>query len=637
MAKKDYTELAKDIVAHVGGKENVIDLRHCVTRLRFRLKDVAKADTDYLKAREGVVTVVEAGGQYQVVIGNHVPDVYAAVLQEGVAGVGVLDVDEGDAGPKGSLFDRFIDMISSIFQPTLGVLAAAGILKGLASLLTALFGWTAANSGVYVLLNVAGDGFFQFLPIVLALTAARKFKVTEFIALALAAALVYPGLSDMVTALGEAKAANFFGLPISLPAGGYLQTVMPIVLAVWVTSYVEKWVRSWMPDVVKLFMVPFVTLLIMVPVTFLAVGPVANTVSAWIGAAFGAIYGFSPVLYGVLLGGLWQIMVMFGLHWGLIPLAIVELSQTGTSFALVPAVLPSFTQVGVLGAIMLKTKEKKVKGLSFPAFISAIFGVTEPAIYGITLPMKTPFYLSCVISAIIGGYVGFFKPISYVMGGLGIFSFPAYVNPQTGDLSGMWVMIGGAVLAVVLSFIAQMLVPVPTLYGQASESQSKEVVAEPVADLKEISQEIVASPMTGQILDLADVPDPVFASGVMGKGVAIQPTEGLVLAPANAEVTLVFPSKHAIGLKTENGAELLIHVGMDTVSLDGKGFESFVSVGDKVSSGQQLLSFDLDVIHEAGLPSVTPIIVTNTDSFEDVLVTQDKQVTTGDYLLTAVK
>lgn len=635
MAKKDYSELARDIVTHVGGKENVVDLRHCVTRLRFRLKDVAKADTNYLKAREGVVTVVEAGGQYQVVIGNHVPDVYAAVLEQGVSGVGALDLDEGDTRPKGNLFDRFIDMISSIFQPTLGVLAAAGILKGLASLLTAAFGWTAANSGVYLLLNVAGDGFMQFLPIVLALTAARKFKVTEFIALALAAALVYPSLSDMVTALGEAKAATFFGLPITLPAGGYLQTVMPIILAVWLTSYVEKWVRSWIPDVVKLFMVPFVTLLIMVPATFLAIGPVANAASAGIGAAFSAIYGFSPILYGVLLGGLWQVMVMFGLHWGLIPLAIVELSQTGTSFALVPAVLPSFTQVGTLGAIMLKTKEKKVKSLSFPAFISAIFGVTEPAIYGITLPMKTPFYISCVISAIIGGYVGFFKPISYVMGGLGIFSFPAYANPKTGDLSGMWIMIGGAVLAVVLSFVAQLLVPVPTLYGGQSEAKA-EPVAEPVTPLKELAQDIIASPMTGQVVSLADVPDPVFASGVMGKGLAIEPTAGVVLAPANGEITLVFPSKHAVGLKTENGAELLIHIGMDTVSLDGQGFTSQVSVGDKVVSGQELLTFDLEVIKAAGLPTITPIIVTNTDSFEDILLTQDNQVTAGDYLLTTV-
>lgn len=634
MAKKDYTELAKDIVVHVGGKDNVIDLRHCVTRLRFRLKDVAKADTDYLKVREGVVTVVEAGGQYQVVIGNHVPDVYAAVLAQGVSGVGSLDTDEGDVTDKGSLFDRFIDMISSIFQPTLGVLAAAGILKGLASLLTALFGWTAANSGVYLLLNIAGDGFMQFLPIVLALTAARKFKVTEFIALALAAALVYPGLSDMVTALGEAKVANFFGLPITLPAGGYLQTVMPIILAVWVTSYVERWVRSWMPDVIKLFMVPFVTLLMMVPVTFLVIGPVANAASAGIGAAFSAIYGFSPILYGVLLGGLWQVMVMFGLHWGLIPLAIVELSQTGTSFALVPAVLPSFTQVGALGAIMLKTKEQKVKSLSFPAFISAIFGVTEPAIYGVTLPMKTPFYLSCVVSAIIGGYVGFFKPISYVMGGLGIFSFPAYVNPKTGDLTGMWVMIGGAVLAVVLSFIVQMLVPVPALYAGADVQA--EPVAEPVAELKELAQEIVASPMSGQVISLTDVPDPVFASGVMGKGLAIEPTDGVLVAPANGEVTLVFPSKHALGLKTENGAELLIHVGMDTVSLEGQGFINHVSVGDKVTSGQELLTFDLDVIKAAGLPTITPIIVTNTDSFTDILLTQETDVTRGDYLLTTL-
>lgn len=640
---KDYSELAKDIVAHVGGKENVNNVRHCVTRLRFVLKDESKADTDYLKQRDGVVTVVKAGGQYQVVIGNHVPDVYAAVLDQGVAGVGSIDVDEGDEGPKGNLFDRFIDIISSLFQPTLGVLAAAGILKGIAACLTAFLGWDATNSGAYLIFNMAGDGFFQFLPIVLALTAARKFKMSEFIAVAIAAALVYPNLSTTETGLHAVlaanKAANFFGLPFTLPPGGYLQTVMPIILAVWIASHLERWIRSWMPDVIKVFMVPFFTLLIMVPFTFLLVGPVASTASSWIGNIFSTIHSFNPIIYGVLLGTLWQVMVMFGLHWGLVPLAILEFSQTGSTVLLVAAALPNFTQTGVLAAIIAKTKEEKVKTISIPAFISSIFGVTEPAIYGVTLPMKTPFIISCAVSGLVGGYLGFFNPHNYSFGALGIFQYPGYVNPKTGDPSGMWVMIIGTLIAFLLSFTIQMLVPVPTLFGGKTKTEDKKAEAEtaPSADLKPIKQEIISSPIAGQVIKLEDVPDQVFASGAMGKGIAIEPNQGLVVAPTKAEVSLVFPTGHAIGLKTENGAELLIHIGMDTVSLDGKGFKTLIAAGDIVEAGQALVEFDIAVVKDAGLPVTSPIIVANSTDFEDILTTQETSVQTGDYLLTAVK
>ncbi|MDY3024987.1 MAG: PTS transporter subunit EIIC, partial [Streptococcus hyovaginalis] len=305
MASKNYTELAKVIVAHVGGKDNVVNLRHCVTRLRFVLKDEAKADTDYLKARDGVVTVVKAGGQYQVVIGNHVPDVYAAVLEQGVQGVGSLDTDEGDT-PKGNLFDRFVDLISGIFQPFLGALAAAGIIKGLVAILTAVFGLNATNSALYVILNAAGDGFFQFLPIMIALTAARKFKMGEFTAMAIAAALVYPTLPTALPVLKEAGLDHILGIPFELPAAGsYLQTVMPVILAVWVASIIEKFMKKITPDVVKLFVVPFVTILITVPLTFLLVGPLANLVSDLLSKGFTAVMGFSPLLYGILLGAAW--------------------------------------------------------------------------------------------------------------------------------------------------------------------------------------------------------------------------------------------------------------------------------------------------------------------------------------------
>ncbi|HEM5291799.1 TPA: PTS glucose transporter subunit IIA [Streptococcus suis] len=634
---KDYTDLATDIVAHVGGKENISSLKHCVTRLRFGLKDESKADTDYLKARDGVVTVVQAGGQYQVVIGNHVPDVYAAVQKvAGISGDGALDIDEGD-GLKGNLFERFIDLLSGIFQAFLGPLAAAGIIKGLVAIMASR-GLTSDNSAIYAILNAAGDGFFQYLPLLVALTSARKFKMNEFTALAIGMALIYPTLPGSLAALKEAGLDNVFGIPFVLPtAGSYLSTVIPAILATWVASIIEKNIRKVTPDVVKLFVVPFVTILVAVPLTFLVVGPVANFISDVLSNTFTAIMNFSPLLYGLILGATWQVLVMFGMHWAVVPLAIMQVASNGMSSILVPALLPNFTQTGVLLAIMLKTKESKVKTVSMPALVSSVFGVTEPAIYGVTLPMKTPFFISCAVSGVIGAATMFFNVTGYSVGGMGVFLYPSLVNPANGDMSGMIAAIILTVVAIVVSFAIQMALPVPYLYGEPTEKKSVEETKESVPELKEIKQEIIASPLIGKVVKLEDVPDAVFASGAMGKGIAIDPLDGILVSPAKAEITLVFPTKHAIGLRTENGAELLIHIGMDTVSLAGKGFESFVQVGDRVEAGQKLLEFDLHQIKAADLPVITPIIVTNTADYEDILVTQESQINSGDYLLTTVK
>ena len=619
MAK--YTELAEDILKHVGGKENVNSLKHCVTRLRFDLKDESKADDDYLKNRDGVVTVVKAGGQYQVVIGNHVPDVYAEVLQVGgLPAGGSLDLDEGDA-PKGNLFDRFVSMVSSIFQPFLGPLAAAGIIKGVVAIMAAC-GLSAATSPMYVILNAAGDGFFQFLPILIALTSARRFKVNEFTAIAIAGALVYPDIATAVAALQKAGHGHVLGaIPFTLPAGGYLSTVMPSILAIWVASHIQKFFTKIIPDVIKVFAVPFFTLLITVPLTFLVVGPLANSFSDLLTNVFQAIMGFSPVVYGFVLGVLWQILVMFGMHWALVPLGILEVTTKGQSTILLAALLPCFTQTGVLGAIMLKTKEDKVRTISMPAFISSIFGVTEPAIYGVTLPMKVPFYISCVVSGFLGAAMMGFNIPMYSAGAMGIFVFPTLIGPD-GSLSKVTLAIIIAIVGALVSFLIQLFVRVPNLYGGgAAKVEEKAEEAAPAP--KEIQQEIIASPLIGNVVPLDQVPDQVFASGAMGKGIAIDPTDGVVVAPAKATVNLVFPTGHAIGLTTENGAELLIHIGMDTVSLAGKGFKTYVEAGEVVEAGQKLIEFDLAVIREAKLPVITPVIVTNTPDFDDVLTTKE--------------
>lgn len=626
---KDYTELAQDIVAHVGGKDNIVKLVHCVTRLRFTLKDESKADDDYLKQRDGIVTVVKAGGQYQVVIGNHVPDVYDTVLKvAGIPGEGGIDVDEGDV-PKGNLFDRFIALVSGLFQPMLGVLSAAGMIKGVVAILAAV--GVAETDGLYIILNAAGDGLFQFLPLVLAITSAKRFKMDQFTALALGFALVYPDIAASFAKGG----VKFLGLPVIFPTSSYLSTVLPIILTVWVGSKIEHFFKKVIPDVVKVFVVPFCVLLLTVPLAYLAIGPVMNYASDLVGALFTGIYGISPILYGFILGAAWQVLVMFGLHWGLVPLAILELQQNPSGTLLVASIAICFSQAGALLNIMLRTKEEKVRELAIPALISALFGVTEPAIYGITLPMRTPFIMTCVAGAIQGAFLGLMDVKMYVMGGMGLFSIPSFINAKN-SMNLIYYLIAIAA-SFVLGFVLTQFTKIPYLYGGPKTVSADEKTEAPAANLKVIKQEIIASPMIGEVVKLENVPDEVFASGAMGKGIAIKPADGTVVAPVNGEITLVFPTGHAVGIRTENGAEVLIHIGMDTVSLAGKGFKKFVEVGDKVEAGQKMIEFDLATIRDANLPIISPVIVTNSADYDDVLTTQEARVNVGDYLLTAVK
>lgn len=626
---KDYTELAQDIVAHVGGKDNIVKLVHCVTRLRFTLKDESKADDDYLKQRDGIVTVVKAGGQYQVVIGNHVPDVYDTVLKvAGIQGEGGIDVDEGDV-PQGNLFDRFIALVSGLFQPMLGVLSAAGMIKGVVAILAVV--GVAETDGLYIILNAAGDGLFQFLPLVLAITSAKRFKMDQFTALALGFALVYPDIAASFAKGG----VKFLGLPVIFPTSSYLSTVLPIILTVWVGSKIEHFFKKVIPDVVKVFVVPFCVLLLTVPLAYLAIGPVMNYASDLVGALFTGIYGISPILYGFILGAAWQVLVMFGLHWGLVPLAILELQQNPSGTLLVASIAICFSQAGALLNIMLRTKEAKVRELAIPALISALFGVTEPAIYGITLPMRTPFIMTCVAGAIQGAFLGLMDVKMYVMGGMGLFSIPSFINAKN-SMNLIYYLIAIAA-SFVLGFVLTQFTKIPYLYGGPKTVSADEKTEAPAANLKVIKQEIIASPMIGEVVKLENVPDEVFASGAMGKGIAIKPTDGTVVAPVNGEITLVFPTGHAVGIRTENGAEILIHIGMDTVSLAGKGFKKFVEVGDKVEAGQKMIEFDLATIRDANLPIISPVIVTNSADYDDVLTTQEARVNVGDYLLTAVK
>ena len=446
MASK-YDGLARIIIQNVGGKSNIISVAHCITRLRFKLKDESKANKEVLESTDGVIKVMQAGGQYQVVIGNQVNDVYDAVLEVGhLAAAGAVDeegnaVEETSGGGKKSPVSLLIDVISGTLQPTLGVMAATGIIKGLLALFDFL-GLIPAASGTYQVWYAVADGFFYFMPIVLGYTAAKKFKVNEFIGMAIGIALCYPAMvnSTAGTVLGTVFTGTafemsyyltFFGIPVIMPASGYTSSVVPIILAVAIAAPLEHWLKKVIPDVIKLFVVPFVTLIVMVPLTYLVIGPIASILCSILSLFFNAIYSIPVVgglIGGVLIGAFWQVLEIFGLHWSLVPLAMINYSLLGYDFILSPYFCVSFAQTFVVLAIVLKTKDEKLKKIAIPAFISGIFGVTEPAIYGVTLPKKTPFIYSCIAGAIGGAFTGLMRTRSYSIGGLGLFGLPSFID-----------------------------------------------------------------------------------------------------------------------------------------------------------------------------------------------------------------
>ncbi|MDS0524284.1 beta-glucoside-specific PTS transporter subunit IIABC [Clostridium sp. SHJSY1] len=628
-----YEKLAKDIIKNVGGKENVNSLTHCVTRLRFKLKDEGKANTEVLKKMDGIVTVIKSGGQYQVVIGNHVPDVFADVNEIG----GFATSSSEETQEKSNPIDKFIDIVSGVFTPTLGVLCATGMIKGLNALLIAVHILTATD-GTYQILNVIGDCLFYFFPIFLGYTSAKKFKLNEFVGMAIGASLVYPTLSGLTAApnqplytlfagtlIESPVYVTFLGIPVILMS--YSSSVIPIIISTFVGSKIEKIFKNIIPDVVKTFLVPLFTLLITVPLSFIVIGPIATWAAKLLGTATISMINLSPILAGVIIGGLWQITVIFGLHWGLIPIAINNMMTIGYDTILACAVGTTFAQSGVVLAILLKTKNLKLKGIAFPAFISGVFGVTEPAIYGVTLPRKKPFILSCVASAVGGGITGFMGVKIYAITGLGIFSVPSYIGSNGMD-KGFY----GSIIAMVVSFVVGFLL----MFLMGFKDDEVETVERKNDNDELVKQEVLISPLIGEVKALSEVKDEAFAKGALGKGVAIEPTEGSVVAPVDGVITTLFPTGHAIGITSSNGAEILIHVGMDTVQLEGKYFYPKVTQGDTVKAGQLLLEFDINAIKDAGYSLTTPIVITNADKYLDIIETDKKSIFYKENLLTVM-
>lgn len=568
MSKADEKnkKLAEQIVKLVGGKDNVISLVHCVTRLRFKLKDEKKANDDAIKQLKGVMGVAHAGGQYQVIIGNNVADVYDQVMP--LLGLSSEEEVTTDDEKDGNIFSRLVALISSLFMPLLGVMTGAGMLKGLLVLLNVL-GWVKQGTGTYMIWNAAADSLFYFLPVLLGFSAAKTFHVNKYLGAVTGGALVYP---TMVAAATAHKAITFFGLPVNLM--NYSQTMLPIVFAIWGMSWFEKGTKKVVPKVVQNLFVPLLDLMVIVPLTYLIVGPVMQTLSQWLSSASLWLYGLVPVVAGFVIGGIWQAAVIVGLHWAFIPVLMNNLMTN--HFDPINGIMycTLFGQVGAALAMGLKAKDKNFKEIAIPAAVSGFFGVTEPIIYGVTLPHKKSFVFASIGSAFGGAIAAAFHAGMYTMPGGGIFGIPAFINPKGIDASFIAFVIS-LIVAFALAFILTFI------WGD------KVVPATPKKkfDVKKV-----------------EFKDQGIAAPIQGTAV-----------------------------------ELLIHLGINTVNLKGKYFDAKVAAGQKVKQGDLLETFDVDQIKAAGYDTVVPIIVTNTNNFDDIIVEKKDgdSVKFGDQILMA--
>ncbi|MFD1068056.1 beta-glucoside-specific PTS transporter subunit IIABC [Oceanobacillus locisalsi] len=638
-----YEQLAKDIIENVGGKENVKSVVHCVTRLRFKLKDESKANTEVLENMEGVVTVRQSGGQYQVVIGNHVPDVYKAVVTEG-GFEARKEVDAEDEEDKGSLFDRFIEMISGIFTPILSVLVASGMIKGFNALFIAV-GWLDEQGGTYQILNAIGDGLFYFLPIFLGYTAMKKFGGTPFLGMVIASALVYPALEGIPeageplytlfagTVFESPVYIEFFGIPVILMT--YSMSVIPIIVSTFFAAKLENALSKVIPNVIKTFVAPMFTILIIIPLTFIIIGPIATWASQLIGEGTVGLYDLSPTIAGAIMGGLWLVFVMFGLHWGIIPIGFNNIAVQGVDPILALMFVHSFALAGAILAVLMKTRNQKTKTLSPPAIISSLFGVTEPGMYGIALPLKRPFIFTLISSAIGGGILGFIGTQGYIMGGLGIFQIPSFIGPDGIDMSVIGALIAAA-LGLILAFVLTYFFGGINNQENTTATEESTQPAEEAVESK-VENEVIESPLNGEVKSLAGISDSAFASGALGKGIAIEPTEGKLISPVSGTVSALFGTHHAIGIETEHGAELLIHIGMDTVQLDGEFFIPHVAQGDKVEKGKLLIEFDIEAIEKAGYEVITPVVITNHDKYKVIETETQGNIQIGNPLISLEK
>lgn len=629
MAKKNYDNLSEDIVKYVGGTGNIISLVHCATRLRFKVKDHDRVDKENLSQLEGVITVLDSGGQIQVVIGNHVSDVYEAVFQNTD-----LKQESQAAGPeeggKKNLLNTFMDTVSGIFAPVLGAMSGAGMLKALLILCTT-FGWLTSDMGTYRILYAAADGVFTFIPVFLAFTAAKKFKANEFVAVGIAAALVYP---DLTAAYSAGEALTFLKIPVVLVS--YTSSVIPIIIAVYALSKLEKVLKKIVPAVCRTFLTPLVSLAVMVPATYLVIGPVADTAGKLLASGYTGLVALNPVIAGGILGLIWPAAVMFGVHWGFVPIVMNNIAEYGRDTLFTITGPNNMAQAGATLGVFLKTKDKAVKELAGPAALSAVLaGITEPAIYGVTLRFKRPFFIGAVFSGIAGAIVAACGTGAPTLLGTSILTLPGYIGVGfVGFLIACAIAYVGSAVTTYLFGYSDDMLPKPKKNADIPASESVSDTGSLEAGVK-VDAEIF-SPLDGKMIPLEAVKDEAFSGGALGQGAAVIPENGRVCAPCDGIISVMYPTGHAVGITSDAGAEILVHIGMDTVTLEGKGFDIKVKQGQRVRSGELLVEADLKVIGEAGLDITTPVIIANTADYLEIQPVHKDRISQGERLLTCI-
>ncbi len=615
----NYKELASTLLKNVGGKENIEKVIHCATRLRFTLKEEGKARADVIKETKGVSGVVKGNGQFQIIIGPDVASVYDELMK-----LGIRSGEDLETKKKGKTFDGLLDFIASCFTPVVAVITAGGMLQVLLSILS-MAGILSDTSNTYLVLYQVSQAAFYFMPIYLGYSIANKFKIDPFLGMLLGGVLVLPGMTSL---LSQENGVTLFGLTVQNVT--YSASVVPILLGVWFMSYIYKFADKFVPNFLKFILRPLITIAISAPVVLLLLGPLGTYIGNYIADFLSFLMnGYAPLAV-MFMGAFAQLLVMTGMHYCLMPILMATFTSFGYDNLIVPGMLVGIaSEAGVCLAVALKSKDSEWKQLGFSTAITSCMGISEPALYGVTLKLKKPL-IAIIVSGACGGlYAGLTGVKAYAL----VASFAALPTFMVTMPNFVNACISVATTLVIAFCMTWFLVKREDLSPKNTKNNEKVNQETTVSIGKEA---VIHASTDGNVVALSDVNDPAFASGALGKGIAVESANGRIVSPANATVTTIFPTKHAIGLTTDEGVEILIHVGINTVNLNGEGFEVLIRENQKVKQGDYLLNFDEKYIREKGYDPIVIVVVTNTDSYLDVIPTIQKQVTSTDGLLTVI-
>lgn len=617
----DYKKTAADILELVGGEKNVASVTNCMTRLRFVLNDAGKADVEGLKKVKGVQGVVTKNGQFQVVIGTDVSHVCDEIKKMGHFGEETQAPKE-----KKGIVAGFFGGLTAIFQPIIPALAGSGMIKALLALLV-FIGWVDSGSQTYQIFNAFGDALFSFMPFMLAFSAGKYFGCNQYVSAALAGVLLHSSFTSL-----EAPILLFGFVPVTQVSYG--GSVVPILLIVWAQSYIERFANKISPKSVKIFLAPLLTIIVTGCLGITILGPLGNLVGQGLAVGFNWLNDYAGWVIPFLMGTFCPFFVMTGMHYCFAPIQTIQYATLGYGTILGPGMLASNIAQGTASLVVgLKSKNKDLKQLGISAGFTGLMGITEPALYGVTLKYKRPLYAAMIGGGVAGLYAGITGIHTYSSTTAGLLALPVYIGG-----SGFGNVINAAI-TIVISMIVTAVATLLLGFDDPVEEQAEEA---PAVEKKEEEQAPsmrieIASPVKGTEIPLSEVKDEVFSKNIVGKGAAVIPSEGKVYSPVDGTVASVFDTKHAIGLVSEEGVEVLIHVGLDTVELGGQHFTAHVAQDDKVTKGQLLLEFDMDAIKAAGYDTVTPVVISNTDSYLDVLAADAGEINAGDMLITIVK